>query len=329
MRVLDLFAGLGGWGSAFLERGHEVVSVDFNPAFGTTIVADVFDLKAKELGHFDAVLASPPCEKFSVLTIGRNWHTDGRPKTAGAAKAEALVWATRILIEDLDPAFFVIENPCGKLRVLRPLADMEMRTVTYCTYGAPWQKRTDLWGGFPPSLVLRPSCTNDNPCSDETRKAKPSGPRRDKDKRYGAYPARHGEISDNGGKGHVPAPRGSRTAIQSDTDNKDPRVLKWEEEMARIVASAGNTERARSRMTRGHVSDADVAGGPTKRHMGSAQNGEHPTRGNDIQRSAIRAMIPPELSAEVCAAVERDHAEGLTWRSGQRIIEAHAEGLFA
>lgn len=310
--------------------------------------ADVFDLKPKDLpGPFDVVLASPPCEKFSVLTIGRNWHTDGRPKTAGAAKAEALVWATRILIEALDPSFFVIENPCGKLRVLRPLADYEMRTVTYCTYGAPWQKRTDLWGGFPPSLVLRAQCTNDNPCSDETRKAKPSGPRKDAEKRYGAYPARHGEMSSNGGgPGHVPAPRGSRSAIQSDTDNKDPRVLAWEQEMSRLVASAGKTERSRSRMTRGHVSVADVAGGPSssnrgasydsgkgrlsQRHAATAQNGGHPTRGDDLPRSAIRAMIPPQLSDDVCDAVEYDLGEGLTWRAGQRLRpESFVEGLFA
>jgi hypothetical protein len=28
-----MFAGLGGWGSAFRDRGHKVVSTDIDPAF--------------------------------------------------------------------------------------------------------------------------------------------------------------------------------------------------------------------------------------------------------------------------------------------------------
>ena len=37
MNVLDLFSGLGGWSAAFVERGHEVVTVD---------------MLAKSIGHF-------------------------------------------------------------------------------------------------------------------------------------------------------------------------------------------------------------------------------------------------------------------------------------
>lgn len=186
MRVLDLFAGLGGWGSAFEERGHDVVSIDFDERFEVTLRADIFDVTPATLeafGRFDVVLASPPCERFSVLQIGRNWTPppDNQPKTPQAARALELVRHTRALIEALDPAFFVVENPVGKLRRLDALAGLERRSVTYCQYGAPWRKPTDLWGGFPPSLELRASCRNGDPC-------------------------------------HIAAPRGSRTAVQGGRD---------------------------------------------------------------------------------------------------------------
>lgn len=353
MKVLDLFCGLGGWASAFTVRGHEVVGVDWDERFSPDVGADVFDLKPKDLpGPFDIVLASPPCEKFSVLTLGRNWHRDGRPKTGGAAKAEALVWATRILIEALDPAFFLIENPTGKLRVLRPLADLEMRTVTYCQYGAPWRKSTDLWGGFPPSLVLRPVCTPSAPChmaSDVGERIHPLAAKDGGRRGGGPTQAQVGL----GSVGHLPSPRNEQTAINDRTE-QHPRVTAWAEEMQRIVE---NNPAAVAKSKTQHVGVSDVLGGGTmrgghafdpvftdeaecnaaeiadrewnrkpKRHVAAAQNNGD----KSFQRSAIRAMIPPELSLEVCIAAERDLEAGRTWRDGQHLPdEALATGLFA
>jgi hypothetical protein len=180
MKVLDLFAGLGGWSAPFLERGHEVYRIDNDPRFEVESHADILTLTAADLPwRPDIILASPPCESFSVLTIGRNWAPGRVPKTDGARLAIALVEATRRLIDDLRPAYFVVENPRAMLRTLPMLADLERRTVTYCQYGEPFMKPTDLWGGFPPSFVARPKCRPLATC-------------------------------------HVAAPRGSRTGIQGD-----------------------------------------------------------------------------------------------------------------
>ena len=108
--------------------------------------------------HPDVILASPPCEAFSVMTIGRNWTVDHQPKTDKARTAMALVEATRELIDVLQPSFFIIENPRAKLRKLPILEGYERRTVTYCQLGERVMKPTDLWGGFPPSLVLPEMC---------------------------------------------------------------------------------------------------------------------------------------------------------------------------
>lgn len=81
------------------------------------------------------------------------------------------------IIQQIQPQFFIIENPRAKLRKLTCMQDFERRTVTYCQYGENRMKPTDLWGGFPPSLILKPICKNGAPC-------------------------------------HVAAPRGSRTGTQ-------------------------------------------------------------------------------------------------------------------
>lgn len=185
MRVLDLFAGLEGWSAPWRDRGHDVISVDNDPRFGTTLVHDLLDgvglLEALGDWRPDVVLASPPCEAFSTLTIGRNWTRDalGRPlpKTPKARLAMALVDELLVVLELLAPTFWVIENPRAMARTLACLSPLERRTVTYCQFGERTQKPTDLWGGFPPSLVLPAPCQQGAAC-------------------------------------HVAAPRGSRTGIQ-------------------------------------------------------------------------------------------------------------------
>jgi len=170
MRVLDLFAGLEGWSAPFRERGHEVVSLDFDPSFGCDITADILEWNPLDLlWEPDLILASPPCEGFTVMNIGKNWTRPNdvpphAPKTESAWNALKIVQRTRSVIAELQPRYFVIENPRGKLRKLPVVADLERRTVTYCHYGETRMKPTDLWGGFPPSLVLLPPCRNGDPC---------------------------------------------------------------------------------------------------------------------------------------------------------------------
>jgi hypothetical protein len=165
LKVLDLFAGLGGWSEAFRDRGHEVFTVDIDPKFDVDLYKDIFYLMADDIPwRPDVILASPPCEKFSVMTIGRNWNKDNTPKRQEAADALALVQRTLEFIELMQPWYWIMENPRGKLRALEIMSPYERRTVTYCKLGLPYMKPTDLWGGFPPSLELPPTCRNGDPC---------------------------------------------------------------------------------------------------------------------------------------------------------------------
>jgi hypothetical protein len=117
----------------------------------------VFDFRLEQLPwRPDVILASPPCTAFSVMRIGRNWNHDHTPKNDTARLGLRLLEATLAIIREADPAYFVIENPMGKMRRMPQLAGLDHRHVTYCQYGETRMKPTDLWGGFPPSLVLAP-----------------------------------------------------------------------------------------------------------------------------------------------------------------------------
>lgn len=149
MKVCDLFSGLGGWSRAFRNRGHGVVTIDLDYSFNPTYVRDIRNIdNLDQFGRFDVILASPPCNAFSLLAHGKYWAAGGIPK-ADAQRAIDLVLHTFALIEKGAPSFWIVENPVGMLRhVVAPVA-----TITQCKYGRPERKATDLWGKLPPSFV--------------------------------------------------------------------------------------------------------------------------------------------------------------------------------
>ena len=282
--VLDLFAGLGGWSEPARELGLDVVRVDNDPRFDVELRADVLRLSSAELLYALGgrrpflVLASPPCEAFSVLTIGRNWTPppENAPRTDAARLAIELVAATRRLIAELEPAFYVIENPVAKLRVLPVLADVERRTVTYCRLGESFKKPTDLWGGFPPSLELPAVCDAD--------------PRR-----YGTVEVDGFVwVRDRDGRPcHLAAPRGSRTGTQGH-DRED-------------------YERRRNAGQGRLMEHKRVVREALPRFAGGMLEGMRELSSRSSKRAevtALRAKIPHRLAELVTQAALRDHAGG-------------------
>lgn len=181
LKVLDLFSGLNGWSAAFKDRGHHVVTLDIDPRFGADFQMDILGLNA--LGQWDVVLASPPCETFSVMTIGHYW-TGGIgayvPKNDKSRLGLALMNKAFELIDKSQPRYYVIENPRGVMRKVAPRPPDF--TTWYCRWGKNYAKPTDLWTNLRGDF---PACRNNS-------------------------------------KDHTPAPRGSRTGVQGVgcTDNE-------------------------------------------------------------------------------------------------------------
>jgi hypothetical protein len=170
MRVLDLFSGLGGASRAFLDRHHSVITLDIDSRFGCTITENILEVswqKLAQYGPYDFIWASPPCECFSVASIGHHW-TGGiyayEPKTSDAVIAQLIVMRTLELIDGLHPLAWVMENPRGMLRKLPCVRGLPRVTVAYCQYGENRMKPTDLWGKFPQGWYPRPMCRPKDPC---------------------------------------------------------------------------------------------------------------------------------------------------------------------
>lgn len=149
--MLDLFSGLGGWSVAFKNRGHEVITIDRDYSFNPTYVRDIGELdNLRQFGKYDVILASPPCEKFSLFSAVHNWKGN-KPQNLQTIKAVELVEHFKLLLYNNKEnfKFAIIENPVGKLREIYGKPDM---TIDQCAYGRQFKKPTDLWGWIPKSF---------------------------------------------------------------------------------------------------------------------------------------------------------------------------------
>ena len=205
MKVLELFSGTESFSKIFKERGHEVFTIDNDPQFEPSLCADIMDvtpeLIREKFGQPDVIWASPPCQCFSVASIRHYW-TDGKPKNEKVLRAIDIVKRTLWLIDELKPRFWFIENPRGMLRKQSFMPSYKRKFITYCQYGLPYMKPTDIWT---------------NLYSWQPKSCKP------------IRSHKHIELSGRKHRGrdfvlcHTLAPRGSKTGIQGITCGQDHR----------------------------------------------------------------------------------------------------------
>lgn len=164
MRTIELFAGTHSFSKVAARHGFETFTTDIDEIDGQNLIADVRDISKSDLPYTPDILwASPPCEGFSVAAIGKNWTVDHQPKTDSARLGVELVLSTIRLIDELQPTWWFIENPRGKLRKMPFMQDFHRVTVTYCQYGDTRMKPTDIWTNAT-WWKPRPICKNGDSC---------------------------------------------------------------------------------------------------------------------------------------------------------------------
>jgi DNA (cytosine-5)-methyltransferase 1 len=126
-RLLDLFCGAGGAGMGYYQAGFYVIGVDLKvqPRYPFEFIrGDALEYLRKHGHEFDAIHASPPCQRYSVASKSHNGnagaHPDLVPPTREALQQTGLPW----IIENVMGA--PLKNPavlCGTmfsgLRVIR------------------------------------------------------------------------------------------------------------------------------------------------------------------------------------------------------------------
>jgi len=120
MKILDLFCKAGGAGMGYYRAGFEVVGVDCEPQKNYPfefIKMDAFDA-IKNFGPcFDVIHASPPCQRYSVLTPKehKNNHPDLLGPIREAIKASKV---KNYVIENVSGARSLMIDPimiCGTM----------------------------------------------------------------------------------------------------------------------------------------------------------------------------------------------------------------------
>ena len=152
MRVLNLCSGTGSVSRPFVEEGHEVVEVDWDPRYSPTHCVDITTWECPYTpGHFDVVWASPDCTQYSRARTTAKTPRDFK-------RADALVERCLELIRHLQPRVWFMENPdSGLLKTRAVVHGLPSVRVDYCMYGAPYRKRTRIWTnvGWVPKLCDR------------------------------------------------------------------------------------------------------------------------------------------------------------------------------
>jgi len=173
MKVLELFSGSQAISNAFRATGHEAYTVDWNSSTKPDLVKDISTLTVQDIlelcgGCPDVIWASPDCTTYSVLALRyyrkKNAITgNSDPTCKQAQQADEAVKHTLALIKALQPRYWFIENPLGALRKMNFMQGLRRYTVTYCQYGHPHMKPTDIWSNHTRPM-FKPMCKRGAPC---------------------------------------------------------------------------------------------------------------------------------------------------------------------
>lgn len=173
---IELFAGAGGLGTGFINRGFNIISAnDIWKIAGETylanhpkvryVVKDIADLTTADLlaetgydkNDIDVIVGGPPCQGFS--TLGKRFIDDPRNK---------LFKEYVRLVKEIKPKFFVMENVAGILNmeggkvldnIVKAFTDigysLDYKLLNAAEYGVPQQRERVFFIGTITNVKIR------------------------------------------------------------------------------------------------------------------------------------------------------------------------------
>lgn len=104
MRALDLFCCAGGASMGLHRAGLEVVGVDIEPRASYPFPCIRADALSVDLGGFDLVWASPPCQGFTAYRRRGGGHVRPRENLIPAVRARLVASGVPYIIENVEGA---------------------------------------------------------------------------------------------------------------------------------------------------------------------------------------------------------------------------------
>jgi len=142
-RLLDLFCGAGGAGVGYSRAGFEVVGVDIAHQKHYPFEfhqADALKYAAAHGHEFDVIHASPPCQRYSVMTKGR-WADREHPDLIAKSRAVIALFGVPYVIENVSGASGELICPivlCGTMFGLSTRSGNQLRRHRLFECGGFW-----------------------------------------------------------------------------------------------------------------------------------------------------------------------------------------------
>jgi site-specific DNA-cytosine methylase len=185
MKTLELFSGTKSFSKVAKNFGMETLTIDNDYETRPDICIDIMDFEIDLLMGYkpDIIWSSPPCEKFSVLQISKNWTYGNPPKPKNSETIKAINVAKKQfkIIKKLNPKYWYVENPRAMFRKI--FSEYSFATVSYCQYGFKYMKPTDIFTNNDVWKSKAKLCKNGAPCHEKAPRGSKTGLRSVKDRK--------------------------------------------------------------------------------------------------------------------------------------------------